>query len=215
MNREQYNSQFDFLRPQHHLFQYFTRLVEQFTKAGQNNWEPHTPNNSFFFKKQILIPSRDLVDRLKKEAQDSNIVIFRIFSFAFVRCFRLLQRCLNACSIVSIGNGIRNDRRKRGKRRQKENEVKKTSKRSRIISLYALFFYDKSRLLKSIGTISFLSKQSISQKQIQVGSRRGGGGNQWNLAILSLALGYPPPVTKEQLGTRILAQQRYDQLQVK
>ena len=29
MNREQRNYQFDFLRPQHSLFQYFTRLLEQ------------------------------------------------------------------------------------------------------------------------------------------------------------------------------------------
>ena len=33
MNREQRNYQFDFLRPQHSLFQYFTRLLEQYTKA--------------------------------------------------------------------------------------------------------------------------------------------------------------------------------------
>ena len=33
MNREQRNYQFDFLRPQHSLFNYFTRLVEQYTKV--------------------------------------------------------------------------------------------------------------------------------------------------------------------------------------
>lgn len=33
MNREARNYQFDFLRPQHSLFQYFTRLLEQYTKA--------------------------------------------------------------------------------------------------------------------------------------------------------------------------------------
>ncbi|CAG2064894.1 unnamed protein product [Timema podura] len=33
MNREQRNYQFDFLRPQHSLFQYFTKLLEQYTKA--------------------------------------------------------------------------------------------------------------------------------------------------------------------------------------
>ena len=34
MNREQRNYQFDFLRPQHSLFQYFTKLLEQYTKVG-------------------------------------------------------------------------------------------------------------------------------------------------------------------------------------
>jgi len=33
MNREARNYQFDFLRPQHSLFQYFTRLLEQYTKV--------------------------------------------------------------------------------------------------------------------------------------------------------------------------------------
>lgn len=36
MNREQKNYQFDFLRPQHSLFVYFTKLVEQYTKVGSN-----------------------------------------------------------------------------------------------------------------------------------------------------------------------------------
>lgn len=36
MQKEQRNYQFDFLRPQHSLFNYFTKLVEQYTKvAGQ------------------------------------------------------------------------------------------------------------------------------------------------------------------------------------
>lgn len=47
MNREQRNYQFDFLRPQHSLFQYFTKLLEQYTK--------------------ILIPPKDLMARLKSE----------------------------------------------------------------------------------------------------------------------------------------------------
>jgi len=36
MNREQRNFQFDFLRPQHSLFQYFTKLLEQYTKVSDN-----------------------------------------------------------------------------------------------------------------------------------------------------------------------------------
>lgn len=48
MNREQRNFQFDFLRPQHSLFQYFTKLLEQYTK--------------------ILIPPKDLMGKLRAES---------------------------------------------------------------------------------------------------------------------------------------------------
>lgn len=36
MNREVRNYQFDFLKPQHSNFPYFTKLVEQYTKVGYN-----------------------------------------------------------------------------------------------------------------------------------------------------------------------------------
>lgn len=52
MNREQRNFQFDFLRPQHSLFQYFTKLLEQYTK--------------------ILVPPKDLLTKLKMEADPSR-----------------------------------------------------------------------------------------------------------------------------------------------
>lgn len=52
MNREQRNYQFDFLRPQHSLFQYFTKLLEQYTK--------------------ILIPPKDLMSKLKIESTESR-----------------------------------------------------------------------------------------------------------------------------------------------
>lgn len=47
MTREQRNYQFDFLRPQHSLFQYFTKLLEQYTK--------------------VLIPPKDIAKRLGGE----------------------------------------------------------------------------------------------------------------------------------------------------
>lgn len=47
MTREQRNYQFDFLRPQHSLFQYFTKLLEQYTK--------------------VLIPAKDISKRLAIE----------------------------------------------------------------------------------------------------------------------------------------------------
>ncbi|XP_028399684.1 splicing factor 3A subunit 1-like [Dendronephthya gigantea] len=50
MNREQRNYQFDFLRPQHSLFNYFTKLVEQYTK--------------------VLIPPGNIKERLKEKTED-------------------------------------------------------------------------------------------------------------------------------------------------
>ncbi|CAL8085497.1 unnamed protein product [Calicophoron daubneyi] len=47
MNREQRNYQFDFLRAQHSMFGYFTKLVEQYTK--------------------ILIPPKDITEKLDEE----------------------------------------------------------------------------------------------------------------------------------------------------
>nr|XP_027216337.1 splicing factor 3A subunit 1-like [Penaeus vannamei] len=58
MNREQRNNQFDFLRPQHSLFQYFTRLLEQYTK--------------------VLIPPKDLMKRLTEEAQSYKAVMKQV-----------------------------------------------------------------------------------------------------------------------------------------
>lgn len=62
MNREQRNFQFDFLRPQHSLFQYFTKLLEQYTK--------------------ILIPPKDLLGKLRAESNPGrssmNIVLDQV-----------------------------------------------------------------------------------------------------------------------------------------
>lgn len=55
MNREQRNFQFDFLRPQHSLFQYFTKLLEQYTK--------------------VLIPPKDLLPRLRDEASNMEKIL--------------------------------------------------------------------------------------------------------------------------------------------
>uniref|UniRef100_H2YW46 Splicing factor 3A subunit 1 n=1 Tax=Ciona savignyi TaxID=51511 RepID=H2YW46_CIOSA len=51
MQREAKNYQFDFLRPQHSMFQYFTKLVEQYTK--------------------IFIPPKNVISKLKNETQKS------------------------------------------------------------------------------------------------------------------------------------------------
>lgn len=58
MNREQRNYQFDFLRPQHSLFQYFTKLLEQYTK--------------------VLIPPKDLMFRLKEECSAMNTILEQV-----------------------------------------------------------------------------------------------------------------------------------------
>ncbi|XP_042894743.1 splicing factor 3A subunit 1 [Parasteatoda tepidariorum] len=58
MNREQRNYQFDFLRPQHSLFNYFTKLLEQYTK--------------------ILIPPKDLMNKLRKESETPKAVLDQV-----------------------------------------------------------------------------------------------------------------------------------------
>uniref|UniRef100_A0A8D2ZSS4 Splicing factor 3A subunit 1 n=1 Tax=Scophthalmus maximus TaxID=52904 RepID=A0A8D2ZSS4_SCOMX len=58
MQKEQRNYQFDFLRPQHSLFNYFTKLVEQYTK--------------------ILIPPKGLLTKLKKEAENPREVMEQV-----------------------------------------------------------------------------------------------------------------------------------------
>lgn len=58
MNREQRNYQFDFLRPQHSLFNYFTKLLEQYTK--------------------ILIPHKSLMAKLKNEAESPKSILEQV-----------------------------------------------------------------------------------------------------------------------------------------
>ncbi|CAL9708530.1 unnamed protein product [Knipowitschia caucasica] len=58
MQKEQRNYQFDFLRPQHSLFNYFTKLVEQYTK--------------------ILIPPKGLLNKMKKEAENAKEVMDQV-----------------------------------------------------------------------------------------------------------------------------------------
>lgn len=58
MNREQRNYQFDFLRPQHSLFGYFTTLLMQYTN--------------------ILIPPKDLMDILKNESLSPKLVLEQV-----------------------------------------------------------------------------------------------------------------------------------------
>lgn len=58
MNREQRNYQFDFLRPQHSLFQYFTKLLEQYTK--------------------VLIPPKELMSKLEKEAKGGENILVQV-----------------------------------------------------------------------------------------------------------------------------------------
>ncbi|XP_073723744.1 splicing factor 3A subunit 1 [Misgurnus anguillicaudatus] len=58
MQKEQRNYQFDFLRPQHSLFNYFTKLVEQYTK--------------------VLIPPKGLLIKLKKEAENPPDVLDQV-----------------------------------------------------------------------------------------------------------------------------------------
>ena len=58
MKLEARNYQFDFLRPQHSLFNYFTKLVEQYTK--------------------ILIPPKDLLGKLRNEAESHHAILDQV-----------------------------------------------------------------------------------------------------------------------------------------
>ncbi|KAH8419123.1 hypothetical protein KR222_006216 [Zaprionus bogoriensis] len=58
MSREQRNFQFDFLRPQHSLFQYFTKLLEQYTK--------------------VLIPPKDLLGKLRTESAPGRASMLQV-----------------------------------------------------------------------------------------------------------------------------------------
>lgn len=78
MNREQRNGQFDFLRPQHSLFQYFTRLLEQYTK--------------------VLIPPKDLIKKLGFEAESSAAVFKQVCSH------KQLYYCANLWFICEFFN---------------------------------------------------------------------------------------------------------------
>lgn len=55
MNREQRNYQFDFLRPQHSLYPYFLKLIEQYTK--------------------ILIPAKALIAKLREETNAPKLLL--------------------------------------------------------------------------------------------------------------------------------------------
>lgn len=58
MAREQRNYQFDFLRPQHGMFTYFTQLIEQYSK--------------------ILMPSKSFLTLLEKETTDIKSIIEKV-----------------------------------------------------------------------------------------------------------------------------------------
>lgn len=58
MRKEERNYQFDFLRPQHGLFSYFTSMIEQYTK--------------------ILVPAKDLVSNLRRELDNPAKIMEKI-----------------------------------------------------------------------------------------------------------------------------------------
>jgi len=55
MQKEAKNYQFDFLRPQHTLFQYFSKLVEQYNK--------------------VLIPSKNMRAKLKSDVKNQQAIL--------------------------------------------------------------------------------------------------------------------------------------------
>lgn len=70
MTREVRNPQFDFLKPQHALFNYFTKLVEQYTK--------------------VMIPPKDIISKLNEELMNPKEVCkieILLFSFQVLSLF--------------------------------------------------------------------------------------------------------------------------------
>ncbi|KPM05088.1 splicing factor 3A subunit 1-like protein [Sarcoptes scabiei] len=58
MAKESRNYQFDFLRPQHGLFLYFTQLIEQYSK--------------------LIIPSKQYIENIEKEIEDNKLILKKI-----------------------------------------------------------------------------------------------------------------------------------------
>lgn len=132
MNREQRNFQFDFLRPQHSLFNYFTKLLEQYTK--------------------VLIPPKDLMNKLKKEAIDPKSVLEQVEYR--VQWTKLIE----------------------AQKRREEEEAE----RERIA--YA-----------QIDWHDFVIVETVDYQPFEQGQ-------------------FPPPTTPEEVGTRVLAQERFEEL---
>ena len=75
IHREQRNFQFDFLRPQHSLFQYFTKLLEQYTKVFFLHFFFIC---FYFFFTKVLIPPKDLQNKLNFEADNRAHVLEQV-----------------------------------------------------------------------------------------------------------------------------------------
>jgi len=131
MKIEARNYQFDFLRPQHSLFNYFTKLVEQYTK--------------------ILIPPKDLLGKLRKEAESHNTVLEQV---------------------KTRMEWAKHQERER-KREEEENEKERVS--------YAQIDWHDFVVVE---TVEYLPSET---------------GN------------LPPPTTPDEVGARMLQQQRYDE----
>lgn len=78
MNREQRNFQFDFLRPQHSLFQYFTKLLEQYTKVSSIIKKLCNSLDLSKLNLQVLIPPKSMQQRLRDEAKSARSVLEQV-----------------------------------------------------------------------------------------------------------------------------------------
>lgn len=130
MQKEQRNYQFDFLRPQHSLFNYFTKLVEQYTK--------------------ILIPPKGLLQKLKREAENTRDVMDQVR-------YR-----------VEWAKFQERERKKEEEEREKER-----------VAYAQIDWHD------------FVVVETVDFQPNEQGH-------------------FPPPTTPEELGARILIQERYD-----
>jgi len=131
MKIEARNYQFDFLRPQHSLFNYFTKLVEQYTK--------------------ILIPPKDLLGKLRKEASSHNVILDQV-----------------------------KHRMEWAKQQERERKREEEEKEKERVSYAQIDWHD----FVVVETVEYLPSEA---------------GN------------LPPPTTPDEVGARMLQQQRYDE----
>ncbi|KAF3820818.1 hypothetical protein GH733_005363 [Mirounga leonina] len=176
MQKEQRNYQFDFLRPQHSLFNYFTKLVEQYTK--------------------ILIPPKGLFTKLKKEAENPREVLDQALGLTETKCkyHSFLQKfplwveqppvpkemlaLVKVCYRVEWAKFQERERKKEEEEKEKER-----------VAYAQIDWHD----FVVVETVDFQP-------------------NEQGLLTLdhSLPGNFPPPTTPEELGARILIQERYE-----
>ena len=78
MNREQRNYLFDFLRPQHSMFNYFTKLVEQYTKVQNVNTAVKLNRNQYGIPANCPVLNRFVLFFRSKSVNKTEQYVFQV-----------------------------------------------------------------------------------------------------------------------------------------